>query len=180
MRPQSYRVVLDEETRARLLLLIGQGNAPARVIRRAHSLLLSSEGKRDPEIAAALHEHYGTVARTRKRFCEEGLEAALHDKPRPGAMPKLDAAGEAHLIALACSTPPEGRAVWTMQLLADRLVELEVVDSISDEAVRRRLGKKSAQALAERALVHRGGRRRFRQPHGGRARPLRRGRQQPA
>lgn len=175
MRPQSYRVVLDEQTSARLLLLIRQGSAPARVIRRAHSLLLAGEGKTDPQVGAALHEHPATVARTRKRFCEEGLDAALYDKPRPGAAPKLDATGEAHLIALACSTPPAGRAVWTMQLLADRLVELQIVDSISDEAVRRTLGKKPAQALAEGALVHGRGGRRLRQPHGGRARPLRRG-----
>lgn len=175
MRPQTYRVVLDEESTARLLLLVRQGSAPARVIRRAHSLLLAHEGKPDPEIASALHEHYATVARTRKRFCEEGLEAALYDKPRPGKAPKLDAAGEAHLIALACSPPPDGRAVWTMQLLADRLVELQVVDAISDEAVRRRMGKKSAEAVAEGALVHCGRGRRLREPDGGRAGPLRRG-----
>jgi transposase len=175
MRPQTYRVTLDEETTARLLLLVRQGSAPARVIRRANTLLLASEGKPDPVISQALHEHVATVARTRKRFCDAGLEAALYDQPRPGAAPKLDAAGEAHLIALACSAPPEGRAVWSMQLLADRLVELQVVDAISDEAVRRTLGKKPAQAVAEGALVHVGGGRRLRQPHGRRAGPLRRG-----
>lgn len=111
MRPQTYRVELDEETTARLLLLVRQGSAPARVIRRAHTLLLASEGKPDRLIAAALHEHDATVARTRGRFHDGGLDAALYDKPRPGAAPKLDAAGEAHLIALACSAPPEGRAV---------------------------------------------------------------------
>ena len=174
MRPQTYRDELDEETTARLLLLVGQGSAPARVIRRAHTLLLASEGKPDRVIAAALHEHDTTVARTRRRFHDAGLDAALYDKPRPGAAPKLDAAGEAHLIALACSAPPEGRAVWSMQLLADRLVELGVVDAISDEAVRRRLGKKSAEAMAEGALVHLNRGRRLRQPHGRRAGPLRR------
>ena len=176
MRPQTHRVRLDEETTARLLLLIRQGSAPARVIRRAHTLLLAGEGKTDPMIASALHEHYATVARTRKRFCEEGMDAALYDKPRPGAAPKLNAAGEAHLIALACSTTRDGRAVWTMQLLPDRLVEVQVIDAISDEAVRRRLGKKPAQALAEGVLVYGRSRRRLRQPDGRRAGSLRRDR----
>lgn len=93
----------------------------------------------------------------------------LYDPPRPGTLPKLDARGEAHLIALACSEAPEGRTHWTMQLLADRLVELQIIDSISDETVRRTLGKKPAQALAERALVHSESGRRVRRPHGGRA-----------
>ena len=82
-----------------------------------------------------------TLYNWRKRLAEEGLEAALHDRPRPGARPKLDAKGEATLIALACSDPPEGRECWTMQLLADRLVELGVVEAISDETVRRTLKK---------------------------------------
>ncbi|RKY62069.1 MAG: hypothetical protein DRP95_02040 [Candidatus Latescibacterota bacterium] len=77
----------------------------------------------------------------RKRFAEEGLEAALNERPHPGAKPKLDGKQEAFLVALACSDPPEGREHWTMQLLADRLVELGVVESISDETVRRVLKK---------------------------------------
>lgn len=141
MRPQTYRVKPDKETTARLLLLVRQGTAPARVIRRAHTLLLASEGVSDPVIASVLHEHLATVGRVRKRFCDSGFDAALHDRPRSGAKVKLDARAEAHLIALACSDPPKGRAVWTMQLLADRLIELQVIDSISDETVRRRLGK---------------------------------------
>jgi transposase len=84
-----------------------------------------------------------TVERVRQRFVEQGLDAALNRKPRerPGREPKLDGRAEARLIAVACSAPPEGRKEWTMRLLADKLVELEVVDSISDETVRRALKK---------------------------------------
>ena len=81
------------------------------------------------------------MARTRRRFVEEGLEAALGDRPRPGAAPKLGPKQQAFVVALACTKPPEGRQRWTMQLLADRLVELEVVPDISDEAIRRLLKK---------------------------------------
>jgi transposase len=129
-------------------MLTTQGQAPARVIRRAQVLLRASEGLADHEVAAALQVHPTTVQRLRRRCAQGGLDAALYDRPRPGAAPKLDARGEAFLVALACSDPPEGRESWTMQLLADRLVVAGVVEEISDETVRRRLGKKPAQALA--------------------------------
>lgn len=169
MRPQTYRVELSEEERVRLRMLTTQGQAPARVIRRAHMLLLASEGAPDHETAAALHAHEGTVQRLRKRYCAEGLDAALYDRPRPGAEPKLDARGEAFLVALACSDPPEDRNCWTMQLLADRLVAVGLVEEISDETVRRVLGKKQAQTLARRAVADPPRRRRVRLPHGRRA-----------
>ena len=86
---------------------------------------------------------------------------------------KLNAKGEATLVALACSKPPEGHTVWSMQLLADKLVELHVIEAISDETVRRTLGEEPAQALARRPLVHRAGRGGLRRPHGGRARSVR-------
>lgn len=82
-----------------------------------------------------------TVERIRKRFVEEGLEAALSERPRPGATRKLNGHQEAYLVALACGDPPEGKKRWSMRLLADRLVELGVVDGISDETVRRTLKK---------------------------------------
>src|SRR5690606_29673680 len=134
----------------------------------------ASEDAYDPDTARSLHTSTATVQRVRRRFTEGGIERALYDRHRPGAAPKLDARGEATLIALACSAPPEGRDVWTLQLLADRLVELHVIDSISDESVRRTLGKKSAQALAEEALVHGKRRCRLRLAHGRRPGPLRR------
>lgn len=141
MRPQTYRVELSEAERVRLLLLIRQGSAPARVIRRAHVLLRASEGAVDHQIASALHAHRTSVQRTRRRFAEAGLDAALYDRPRPGAEPKLDGKGEAFLVALACSDPPAGKEHWSMQLLAGKLVELGLVEAISDETVRRVLKK---------------------------------------
>jgi hypothetical protein len=145
MRPKQYRVELTEAERAELLLLIRRGQAPARVIRHAHILLRASEDAEDAATAEALHTSRATVARTRERFATapaaERLTHALYDRPRPGAAPKLDAKQEAFLIALACSDAPEGRTVWTMQLLADRLVAMQVVEAISDETVRRALKK---------------------------------------
>ncbi len=141
MRPQTYRVELSEADRVRLLLLVRQGTAPARVVRRAHTLLQASEGAFDVQIACALHVNRTTVQRTRERFCVSGLDAALYESPRPGAEPKLDGKGEAFLVALACSDAPEGRAHWSLQLLADKVVELGLVHSISDETVRRTLKK---------------------------------------
>ena len=148
MRPKMYRAEMREDERIRLRMLTTQGQAPARVIRRAHLLLLSSEGAPDHEVAAALHAHPTTVQRLRQRYALDGLDAALYDRPRPGAEPKLDARGEAFLVALACSDPPQDREHWTMQMLADRLVALGLVEEISDETVRRVLGKKQAEAVA--------------------------------
>lgn len=141
MRPQTFIVELSDEDRVRLLVLIRQGTAPARVVRRAHTLLRASEGAYDHEIASALHVHRTSVQRTRRRFFEGGVEAALYERPRPGSEPKLDGKSEAFLVALACTEAPEGRKHWSMQMLADKLVELEVVERISDETVRRTLKK---------------------------------------
>jgi transposase len=108
---------------------------------RARILLLSDGGKTDAQIAEALGIGRSTVERTRQKYAQEGLEVALSEKPRPGAKPKLDERQRAYLVALACSEPPQGREHWTMQLLADRLVELGMVEEISDETVRRTLKK---------------------------------------
>jgi transposase len=136
-----YRVTLTEQERERLRALTRKGKPSARAVRRAQPLLLAGEGHTDEVIAAALHSGLSTVARTRQRFVEEGLEAALADRPRPGPAPKLTPKQQAFVIALACSRPPDGRLRWTMQLLADRLVELEVIPAISDESIRRLLKK---------------------------------------
>ncbi len=136
-----YIVDLTANERAGLLALLNRGVAPARKLTRARILLLADEGGTDREIAAALRVHPATVERTRRRCVEGGPEAALTDKPRPGGRPKLDGKQEAFPVALACSAPPKGRSHWTMQLLADRLVELALVDAISDETVRRTLKK---------------------------------------
>ena len=136
-----YIVTLTDEERAHLIALSKKGKVAARKLTRAHILLQADAGALDAAIAAALHVGVATVERVRKRFVEEGVDAALRERPRPGAQRKLDGKQEAFLIALACSTPPEGRTAWTMQLLADTLVELRVIDVISDETVRRTLKK---------------------------------------
>jgi transposase len=136
-----YRVTLTDEERARLRARSRKGKPSARTVRRAQTLLLADGGRTDEAIAAALHSGPSTVARTRQRFVEEGLEAALAERPRPGAAPKLGPKQRAYVVALACTKPPEGRLRWTMQLLADRLVELEVIPAISDESIRRLLKK---------------------------------------
>ena len=100
-------------------------------------LLQAAEGATDEEIAATLRVGLSTVHRTRQRFVEEGLANALTERWRPGTRQKLDGKQEAFLVALACSTPPMGRKRWTLQLLADRLVALQLVEAVSDETVRR-------------------------------------------
>jgi transposase len=140
---KKYIVDLTEAERTELRTLIKKGTAKARKLTRAHILLRADEDATDAAIAQALHMSIRTVERTRQKFVEGNLATALSERPRPGAKRKLDAKGEAHLVALACSTPPEGQAVWTMWLLADELVALGLVDTISDETVRRTLKKTS-------------------------------------
>jgi len=136
-----YVVDLTPEERDELLALLKGGEARVRKTNRARILLLlADEGRTDQEVVAeALLTSVSTVERTRKRFVEGGLGRALEEAPRPGGERKLDGRQEAHLVALACSDPPEGRQRWTMQLLADRLVEAGGVEGISDETVRRTL-----------------------------------------
>jgi transposase len=141
---KKYLVNLTEEERATLLTLTKRGTVAARKLTRAHILLHADGQATDGDIAQALHIGTATVERTRTRFVEEGLEAALDERPRPGGQRKLGGKQEALLVALACSTPPDERKCWTMQLLADKLVELKQVESISDETVRRTLKKTSS------------------------------------
>ena len=110
-------------------------------ITRARILLLADTGKTDKEIAEALQVCTYTVHKIRKRFFNEKSLNSLEEKPRPGKPPKLDGLTAAHITALACSEPPEGREYWTLRLLADQMVELEIVDSISAETVRQTLKK---------------------------------------
>lgn len=138
---KKYIVQLTDPERSQLVSITSKGINKASTIKRANMLLMSAEGQTDETIATLLRTSARTVARIRKRFSEDGLEAALSDRPRSGKPPKLDGKQEALLVALACSEPPEGRSCWTMQLLADKLVTLQVIDSISDETVRRLLKK---------------------------------------
>jgi len=140
-KPKTHKVVLSDDERRRLRDFTTAGVASAREIRRARILLLADEDRLDTAIADAVGCCVATVERVRKRCAAEGVEAALVDHPRPGAARLLDGKAEAVLVALACSAPPEEREAWTMQLLADRLVALDVVARISDETVRRTLKK---------------------------------------
>ena len=139
------KVTLPTEERERLEGIIHSGDEAARTQTRARILLLTdySQGKHgsDEAIAAALLCSQKTVVNVRQRYVAAGLEAALYDKPRPGQRPKLTGEVEAHLTLLACSDPPQGYARWTMRLLADKLVELEIVEEISHVAVWERLKK---------------------------------------
>ena len=138
---KKHVVKLTPKERKKLLGVVGKGKNKAAVIRRAHILLKSDEGKTDQEIADLLYSSEDTISRTRQRFCEDGLEAALEDRPHPGSEHKMDDGQEAYLVALACSDPPDGRKRWTLELLAKRLVADGVVEGISTETVRLMLKK---------------------------------------
>ncbi len=139
--PEKFIVNLNTEEREYLHQLTHKGKCPARVFKRAHILLLADEGHADETIAQMLHVGESTVHRTRQKCVDGGVKFALSEQPRPGGKRKLDGRAEAFLIATACSDAPTGQKRWTMQMLADRLVELQLVDSISDETVRRVLEK---------------------------------------
>lgn len=136
-----YMVELTEEERTQLQAIGKKGKVVARRLRRAQLLLLAADGYTDTDIAAALHVGVSTVERIRQRVVEGGVEWALTERPRPGGSPKLQGKDEACLIATACRTPPSGRTHWALQLWADRLVEVGVVETISDETMRRTLKK---------------------------------------
>ena len=144
---KKYIVTLTDEERQMLQALLSRGKAAARKLTHARILLKADAadggpGWKDESIAEALEVGRATVERVRQAFVEEGLERALERrKPRRQYRRKLDGDGEAHLIALACQKPPEGRSRWTLQLLADRMVQLEYVDQISYQTVRRTLKK---------------------------------------
>ena len=146
MPKKIYIVDLTEKERAYLLDFIKSGEKSARKLNRARILLLADENKSDREIAEVLHTGASTVQRTRQRFVEGNLEGALNERPRQGRSKRLDEKGEVILETLAHSKPPEGRKRWTLQLLADRLVQLKVVASISYETVRQEV-KKSELSL---------------------------------
>jgi hypothetical protein len=140
-----YAVYLSEVERAELRPLIGHGVAPAREVAHARILLKADQGDGGPgwddaAIAGALELCARTVARVRQQYVTQGLEAALTRRmPERVYVRKLDGQQEAHLIALACSTPPTGRERWSLRLLADALVRLELVDTVSHETVRQTL-----------------------------------------
>ena len=141
MPAKRYKVDLSQAERAELEGLTRKGEVSARKMKRAQILLKASDGWRDAEIAAALDTAHSTVERIRQRFVEGGVAHALNENARPGQKRRLDGRAEAQLIALACSERPDGQARWSVRLLADKLVELAVVDHISHETVRQTLKK---------------------------------------
>jgi transposase len=142
--PKQYCVVLSDDERQILETQCRDGRLSFRQLRRARTLLLADEGETDEAIAEQLDTHRSNVERTRKRFCQNGLAAALGERPRTGRPAKLDGKAEALVVALACSQAPEGQTRWTLRQLAEHLVALEVVDEVSDETVRRVLKKTSS------------------------------------
>ncbi len=136
-----YLVDLTDDEQGYLQEVIGKGKTMARRVARAHVLLQAATGAIDAEIAVTLHLGIASVHRIRQRFVDEGLTAALSERPRIGSPPVLTGKQAAFLVALACSTPPAGRHRWTLKLLADRFVELRQIDMISPDTVGRVLKK---------------------------------------
>ena len=147
MPAKRYRVKLTKEERDELTALVNRGKGSARRMRRARILLMADEeqaggGWKDADIAKALGAHQRTVERIREKCVEAGIEAALnHTRPKRSRSKTLDGAAEARLVQLACSAAPDGYERWSLQMLADRLIELEVVEKVSRETVRTTLKK---------------------------------------
>ena len=143
MPRKKYLINLTNEERTSLVEMTRKGKLKARKFKRAMILLKAAEGLSDPQIMSALNVSRPCVERIRKRFVADGMERALNEDPRPGQKRKLDGRAEATLIATACTEAPEGHEHWSLRLLAGKLVQLQVVDSISYETVRRTLKKTS-------------------------------------
>ena len=169
---EKFAVRLTSEEREQLEHMVRAGKGSARVTTRARILLKTDEGWSAPRVAQALDVSEGTVFRIKRRFAEDRLEGVLKDRPQARRHRKLDERAEAHLIALACSPAPEGHEHWNLRLLADRMVELGVVESLSHEAVRLHLKKTSSSRGRRSSGASPQDERRLRGPHGGRAGPL--------
>lgn len=143
MRPKSNVVSLSDEQRQRLHRITHSGRESAKKINRARILLKAAAGEADAHIANTLEIGLATVERTRRQFARDGIDAALERKPQPPrpAKRRLDGAGEAKLIMLACSTAPDGHERWTLDLLADRMVKLSFASQLSGDTVARVLKK---------------------------------------
>lgn len=141
MSKKKFIVSLSDENRQALQIYVNTGSHSARSIKRARILLLADQGVNDPAIARQIGTCQATVFNIRRRYCTEGVKAVLHEKPRSGAPRKFSGRDEANLTVLACSNPPGGYQRWTVRLLADRLVRLEAVESISHMTVQRLLKK---------------------------------------
>jgi transposase len=141
MLKAKHRIQLNTEERQQLLDITAKGKVAVRTFKRSQVLLLSEQGYKDQDIAERVGVHVTTVERTREKFVRWGLKKALEEQPRCGRRRQLTGKAEAYLVASACSDAPQGREAWSMQLLAERLVELKLVESLSDETVRQVLKK---------------------------------------
>jgi len=143
MSQKQFLVQLSAQERQRLQGIIRSGKHKARKITRCRILLLADgpNGKTDQEIADALNVCLATIFGIRRRYSQEGLDSAIGERPRSGQPPKFKGKAAAKITAIACSTPPSGQAKWTLRLLADRAVELKIVDSISHQSVNNILKK---------------------------------------
>ena len=139
--PEKHEVHLKEEERWKLLGIVSKGRNKAVIIQRAHILLKVDEGKTDAEVSQILYVNEQTIRRIRLRFAQEGLQAALEDKPHPATGSELDEKQEARIIALACSEPPAGQARWTLELLTQEVLKDGIVTRLSPETVRLLLKK---------------------------------------
>ncbi len=137
MSQKQFLVQLSEQDRLRLQKIVRSGKDKARKITRSRILLLADEtnGKTDEEISDALNVCLATIFNIRRRYCQEGLERAIGEGTRSGQPPKFKGRAAAKITAIACSKPPEGQARWSLRLLADRIVELKIVESISHQSV---------------------------------------------
>ena len=134
-------VKLKPKDKELLEQFITKGSQKARTITRARILLMANDGKADTQIIEALGTARNTIRTVRYRYVNQGLEAALNEQPRPGAPDKFTGRNRAKITAIACSRPPEGRSRWTLRLIADTMVELNMVDDISHHTVQRVLKK---------------------------------------
>ena len=158
MRPRKYHVTLTEDEHQQLLDITGKGKASAQKIRHAQILMKLDETFNEKpwtiqQIKEAYHSNEHTICSIAQRFVEEGMESALNRRQQQNRHRKITGEVEAHIIAIACSEASEGRGRWTLSMIADKLVELHVIDSISPTAVGTTL-KKRTQAVAGRGVVH--------------------------
>jgi transposase len=138
---KKHEVTLLPNEKKKLKAIVSSGQNKAAVIRRAHILLKTDEGKTDAEIGDILYVSEQTIRRTRLRYVTEGLQVALEDRPHPKPEPRLNEEQEAHLVAVTCSSPPAGHARWTLELLQERLIQDGIVAGIAPETVRLLLKK---------------------------------------
>lgn len=155
---QKHIITLSSQQKKQLQNITRSGKHNARVITRARVLLKSARGITDKEIGRQEGVHYTTVERIRIRFCDGGLDRALYDAERPGQPPKLNDTAEAHLVALACSDPPEGRDHWTLELLQKQMMRDGKIKKISTVALWNRLNERDIKPWREKNVVHSQGR----------------------